>query len=72
MLENPERNTMQLDQNETRVLAAMLCDYATIENCLAPDELDIVMKVAVASNFPEDSLNIIRRLHAESVANLEV
>ena len=61
---------MQLDQTETRTLAAMLCDYATIENCLAPDELDVVIKVAVAANFPQDSIELLWRIHSAAVATL--
>ncbi len=63
---------MQLNETETRILASMLCDYAQCEMCLAPDELDIVIKIAVQANFPQDSIEALWRLHAESVANLEV
>jgi hypothetical protein len=49
----------------------MLCDYATIENCLAPDEVDIVIKIAVRANFPQDSIERLWRIHADAVATLE-
>jgi hypothetical protein len=62
---------MQLDQTETRTLASMLCDYAQMETCLAPDEVDIVIKVAVQANFPQDTIEALWRIHAESMATLE-
>jgi len=62
---------MQLDQTEIRTLASMLCDYAQMEMCLAPDEVDIVIKVAVQANFPQDSIERLWRIHAEAVANLD-
>lgn len=62
---------MELSKTEIRTLAAMLCDYAQAEMCLAPDELDIVIKIAINANFPQDSIEALWRLHAESLANLE-
>ena len=62
---------MQLNETETRILAAMVCDYATMESCLVPDELDIVIKIAVAANFPQDSIEALWRIHAKAVADLE-
>ena len=61
---------MQLDPLEIRTLAAMVCDYATIENCLAPYELDIAIKIAIAANFPQDSIEHLRRIHAQAVDDL--
>lgn len=63
---------MKLSIQETRILASMLCDYAQCEMCLAPHELDIVIKIAVQADFPQDSIEALWRVHAESVANLEV
>lgn len=62
---------MQLTFIELRTLAAMLCDYATIENCLAPDELDIVIKVAVSANFPQNSIEHLARIRANAIADLD-
>jgi hypothetical protein len=57
--------------HETRLLASMLCDYATIENCLAPDEVDIIIKIAVNAGFPQDTIEALWRVHSASVATLE-
>lgn len=62
---------LELTHRDLVTLASMLCDYATIENCLAPDEVDIVIKIAVQANFPQDSIERLWRIHADAVATLE-
>jgi hypothetical protein len=62
---------LELTHRDLVTLASMLCDYATIENCLAPDEVDIIIKIAVQANFPQDSIERLWRIHADAVATLE-
>jgi hypothetical protein len=62
---------MKLDIQETRILASILCDYATIENCLAPHELDLIIKVAINADFPQDTIEALWRVHSQAVADLE-
>ena len=62
---------LELTHRDLITLTSMLCDYATMESCLAPDEVDIVIKIAVQANFPQDSIERLWRIHADAVATLE-
>lgn len=62
---------MQLNPGQIRALASMLCDYATVENCLEPHELDIIIAIAVEANFPQDTIERVWRVHAQALADLE-
>lgn len=62
---------MQLNPEQTRIIASILCDYAQIESCLAPDELDVVINVAREAGFPQNSIEALARMRANAIALLE-
>lgn len=62
---------MQLNPEQTRIVASILCDYAQIESCLAPDELDVVIDVAREAGFPQNSIEALARMRANAIALLD-
>lgn len=61
---------MELKEHEVRTLAVMICDYAGIQDVSpTPDEMDIVIKLAVAANFPQDSIERLWRIHEAARQN---
>lgn len=63
---------MQLNPETIRTLAVMLCDYAQIEGiCLEPHEVDSIIELASAANFPQSTIEELWRIHALAALEME-